>query len=497
MKGLLQPIERTLDLLKKADAQLAIPQDQIKYAQFWFLNITPLDNVAFKHLLSNDNRHINEKIFKAFEIWQKDLSISSLQNRIIIYLCCKQYKEALSFAEILYRRFGDKYISTISPTSTVSMTGVELSHVFLDALGDEIDMEELYPLIKNAEWITYVKSQIVTPNANIIIAEINRARNVNMNDPNARLSAGIALSNVTKEPLARIKRFLSDDDAQLQMIADKLGTEILQCAIDYCIKSKDDNKEKTALDLMKYAQSVVVGVLAKQRCEEQVKILQKIIDEQPPSEVMGEDRAINAELSKYDKLPHTISNAMNLLYNTKPYLQRIKKKLGGTNDYYLKKSTQVVRIALNIVIEEVNSTLSPLEQYISEINNTHLMLRYNKHYDGVELAMLQTNAINSLRDALDAFHQMDKFDMEFDFNVHYRKQENILRSIYGRLKKDYIKTATSNEGCLNTIVIIIKFCFLIWFLLCIFYDSNLFYWGVLIWVIFLVWLIYKYKKNEL
>ena len=100
--------------------------------------------------------------------------------------------------------------------------------------------------------------------------------------------------------------------------------------------------------------SIVVGQAAKDRCKENVDILQKIIDNLPPFEVFTEDKAIKEELHKYCQLPDLISHAVTLLDNTQPYLVSIKDKLGADNEYYLKISTLVVNNALNNVIAEIN-----------------------------------------------------------------------------------------------------------------------------------------------
>ena len=111
----------------------------------------------------------------------------------------------------------------------------------------------------------------------------------------------------------QLKGFLSTNDLQYQMIADKLGLEILQCGIDYFNDSKERDAARKAMSLQKYAKSIVVGQMAKDRCKENVDILQEIIDNLPPSEVFTEDRVIHEELRKYCLLPDKICHAITLL----------------------------------------------------------------------------------------------------------------------------------------------------------------------------------------
>ena len=82
-------INRTDASVADAEAKLTLPKDQILYAQFWFIKMTPLDEVAFNHLFAGE-------IDKAEEIWQKRECLSALQNRIVCALIRNRYDSAIS-----------------------------------------------------------------------------------------------------------------------------------------------------------------------------------------------------------------------------------------------------------------------------------------------------------------------------------------------------------------------------------------------------------------
>ena len=413
MKGILPPLERTLDSMNEADAHLAIAKEQIKYAQFWFLKITPLDDVAFNHLFAGN-------MTMALDIWSKQETLSSLQNKLVCYLIDNEPESAIEVAEILYEKFGDIYISKIDANSTLQITGTELLHQFIDSLGEEIGMQELLDYKLSPDTKDYIGNKTIGPLISKISSEVEKTKKVDHKDPDARIEAARKLVVSTRDLLSQLKEVLSVNDPQYQMIADKLGLEILQCGIDYYNNSDDDDAAHTALKMQKYAQSVVVGSLAKQRCEENVKILQKIISELPPKEVMAEDRAIKAELSKFIRLPDKINYAVTLLNNTKPYLDRIKQKLGSSNayyTYYLKISSQIVNNALHNVIEEVNAVQNDPDIAVK------LQLGLNLDYASLNRIKLV------LREAWNATLLMDGFDMESDFKSRYTENRKILKSI--------------------------------------------------------------------
>ena len=395
----LSAIQRTEASVMDAEAQLTLPKDQLLYAQFWFVKATHLDEVAFNHLFAGE-------IDKAEEIWQKKDTASSLQNRIVCALMREDYRRAVTCAETLYENplYSNQFVSAILGTDGNADIG-SLAFRFLDELCDEVGANKLLPFINDDAWESHVEEKAVKSLVDSIQDAIAIAKRSKEKGAEARLNAGEALRENTRSAFQQLKGFLSATDLQYQMIADKLGLEILQCGIDYFYGSDEPEAAHKAMDLQKYAQSIVVGQMAKDKCEENVDILQKIIEALPPSEVLAEDCAIKEELHKYCKLPDEICYAVTLLNKTKPHLQAIKNKLGSNNKYYLKISTQIVSNALHNLIEEVNATQ---KQATSETKK-------------------------ALREAWKTTLIMDTFDMEQDFkNNRYASNRSVLKDLYER-----------------------------------------------------------------
>ena len=395
----LSAIQRTEASVMDAEAQLTLPKDQLLYAQFWFVKATHLDEVAFNHLFADE-------IDKAEEIWQKKDTASSLQNRIVCALMREDYRRAVTCAETLYGNplYSNQFVSAILGTDG-NADVASLAFRFLDVLCDAAGANQLLPFIDDDAWESHVEEKAVKPLVDSIQDAIAIAKKSKGKGAEARLNAGEALRENTKSAFQQLRGFLSATDLQYQMIADKLGLEILQCGIDYFNGSDEPEAAHKAMDLQKYAQSIVVGQMAKDRCEENVDILQKIIEALPPSEVLAEDCAIKEELRKYCKLPDEICYAVTLLNKTKPHLQAIKNKLGSNNKYYLKISTQIVSNALHNLIEEVNAAQ---KQATSETKK-------------------------ALREAWKTTLIMDTFDMEQDFkNNRYASNRSVLKDLYER-----------------------------------------------------------------
>lgn len=395
----LSAIQRTEASVMDAEAQLTLPKDQLLYAQFWFVKATHLDEVAFNHLFAGE-------IDKAEEIWQKKDTASSLQNRIVCALMREDYRRAVTCAEILYGNplYSNQFVSAVLGADG-NADVASLAFRFLDVLCDEAGANQLLPFITDDAWKSHVEEKAVKPLVDSIQDAIAIAKKSKGKGAEARLNAGEALRENTRSAFQQLKEFLSATDLQYQMIADKLGLEILQCGIDYYNGSEEPEAAHKAMSLQKYAQSIVVGQMAKDRCKENVDILQKIIEALPPSEVLAEDCAIKEELRKYCKLPDEICYAVTLLNKTKRHLQAIKNKLGSNNKYYLKISTHIVSNALHNLIEEVNAAQ---KQATSETKK-------------------------ALREAWKTTLIMDTFDMEQDFkNNRYASNRSVLKELYER-----------------------------------------------------------------
>lgn len=407
LNGLLPKISRSEQSVADATSKLSLPTEQLKYAQFWFSKCTQIDEIACGKLTNGD-------IDGAIEIWNKKVTVSSLQNLLVCALIRNQLGNAISYAQTLYSSYSNDFVKMVLGDTALA-TSENLAHDFLNAICEEYKPSQFLEYITNAEWKEYVGSKSTKPIIDRLTSAIDTSKSSKGKGPMARLNAGTKLMNDTKSDLAQLKQFVSVNDLQYQMIADKLGLEILQCGIDYYNDSDEADAAHKAMVLQKYAHSVVVGKMAKDRCKENVDILTKIIAELPPLQVFNEDRAIKEELRKFCTLPDKISYSINLLNATKPHLQAIKNKLGSTNGYYLKLSTQIIANALHNIIEEVNA--------IQNDSNFQINMVVNKE---AALSSLQF----TLRYAWKATTIMDSFDMESDFkNNRYNENRRILSNM--------------------------------------------------------------------
>ncbi len=356
LSNLLPPIERTDENVADAISKLTLPADQLKFAQFWWMKATPVDNIAFNHLLCGNTA-------MAQSVWGKKDDASSLQNRIVLALIQEDYTTAISCAENLYNNYASSFVIAIAGSDTTT-DGFALAHSFLDALiVDGLDIQKLLPYITDAEWKAYVAEKAITPLIGSITQAVATAQASRGKGPEARYKAGQKLMTSTKSALSKLKSLISTTDIRYTTIADKLGTEILQCGIDYFNGTSDDDAVQKAMSLQKYAQSVVVGKMAKDRCDQNVNILKKIEKEYP---VRKELERISIRIKDLGKLFVTSGNfsfpsgtvsagtIQAYVNDSKGDLASIKQKLGVSDPLYVKVSSAFVGAVVNTLVGIVN-----------------------------------------------------------------------------------------------------------------------------------------------
>ena len=438
LPSILPAVQRSEAIVANAKSKIALPDDKLKHAQFWFVKSTPIDDVAFNHLFQGD-------FDGAVETFKKKRTASSLQNLVVCYLIKQNYLLAAQTASSLYADFTEDFVNAIDPQASAAKQ--TLINQFVNGLlASGVDVKPLKSSLTDSDWVSAIDSMISKPLVDNLKKALETAKAARGNGCNARLEAGKRLMAAVKIDLPKLKGVL--DSLQYQVLADELANEILQCGIDYFNDSEDDDAPHKAMTIQKYASTIAVGSVTKDRCKENVDILQKIINNLPPKEVAVEAKAINKELEKFCKLPDEISHSVNLLNATKPHLQAIKAKLGASNTFYLKISTQVVGNALHNVIEEVNASQRKFSAYMKAVKDSGLdpqLLNYlNDELSPVKVIETQVKPV--LRAAWKATTLMDTFDMESEFKTNrYNPNRSSLRQMCSDLGiSTYGSSATSS-----------------------------------------------------
>lgn len=359
LKGILPEVARTQETIDLADSELALPADQVKHAQFWFVNVTPIDGIAFNHLLQGN-------LEAAICLWQKQTNASSLQNLFVAYLIKDDYIDAINLcAAPLYSDYATDFVKTIDENAAVKPT--QLMEAVADTLtAEKVNSAELISDIKDKDWASLLENKAIAPIVEELERNIEEAKKKRKEDSNTGLSAGNLLMKQATDLLDKLTQFFPTDDNRYSRIADKACLEILQCGIDYYNDSDDEEAALKVYPLFEFARFYAIGNQAIQRCNENFIVIKRAADNLPPKEVREEVKKIESIIEKYRQRPPTCDNAISMLTEASTLLIAIKEKIGKSHKAYLDISTELATLAQNFVIDDVNEAMKEEEKDLSD-----------------------------------------------------------------------------------------------------------------------------------
>ena len=392
-----------------------------------------MDAIALKHLQVGNRE-------KAEEIFQKKETYSSLINSgVLAFIDGNTVSGLNNISKVVHNSVYRAELLNALGIANLQLSEDALAEFVITELLNDIPASTLISACTNATDRAIVSKSALEEPISAINYAIAVAKNANIKDPEASLSAGNKLMNSTKAPLKTVKDIAGATSPQYQIVADNVAKQVLQCGINYYNNAPDSDIEspRKAMSLQSYALSIAVGQLTRDRCKENYDILKQAVDDMPPAEVAIEVRKVKEELRKFCQLPDKISHSITLLNNTKPLLQTIKSKLGVTNSSYLSLSTQVVGNALHNIIEEVNQAQNYFMAVIKAVKESGIdpsLLNYIG--DDHSPAKIIDNKVKPvMREAWNATVLMDSFDMESDFKTNrYNPNRQSLKEMCESLK---------------------------------------------------------------
>lgn len=345
MDFVLPPLTRDTNSAGKAQSDINLQSDRIRYALFWFCNASSMDDVALNNLFAGN-------IEKAVEIFEKRASFSSLVNSAVFASIQGQYSKALQYyAQLVHdSSCRTEFISAVCD-ATFQISEEGLMHIVIDELlKAEKPLTLRLALTDNAD-IAYLSETAIKEPISKINAAIATAKSVPATNAEASLRAGKTLIRNTKTALATVKRLSGSNSIEYQSAADNLAKQILQCGINYFNNSEDSDNVDKALEIQQYALSIAQGKLTKDRCKQNVDILLK---KKEQAAYEADLAAIANELQSFQSAYPSISRARTLVNNCKPHLSVLRDNLGSENDLYIKISSAIANNALGMVVDVVN-----------------------------------------------------------------------------------------------------------------------------------------------
>lgn len=416
--GGMPPVIRNADFVGHAAASINLLQDRLKHALFWF--IKPEDSIgsmAWDYLLKGDTA-------KAIELFSKRETIAALLNQgVLAFLSGNNVAGINSIGRIIHDDGMRRSFVCEVTDDAFQISEDDLAELFFSTIFTEVDAFAVFQNMEGSAspWtMDHVRKYSIQKPFAFIEDAIAKAKSTKGEEPKVWWEAGKELSNSTHRVRLQLIGLVGEDDNAYMRLADKLANQILQCSINY-FNNSDESRVNVlnAKKLAEYSSKVAKGKLIKDRCDEAVKVLNQKEKDLPPEGVEQEAKDILRELKDFCQKPDKIEHSVALLNNTKPKLQAMKTKLGATNSYYLKMSSQVVNNALHNVIAEVNVSQETLTSMAKEYPSIGSL--------GLDLIRPTFKA------AWAAIQLMDQFDLEESLKDRYNNNRNTLKNLCNQI----------------------------------------------------------------
>ena len=280
----LSAIERSSEQIERAFASIEQAQDKINHALFWFINVTPIDAAALGHLKNGD-------VEKAREIWSKIVggktitakNFSAFANLSTLCLSNNNvFKEGLALKTQLVESevFTDFVHLVADQTATVD-TQKQLEWLieeFLIALKGKSNVLSHFSLCSTQVQQLVAKHLTQEP-IHLVETEVAKAEKGRKDTPRNAYQIGKNLFATTKVPLSELQKILGNNDLNYKHLSDSVAKTLTQCSIDYvnALQETADPFDQ-GLELLKWAETLAVNSLTKERIAENKKTLAEMKD---------------------------------------------------------------------------------------------------------------------------------------------------------------------------------------------------------------------------
>ena len=268
-----------------AQAQLHSAGDRLVHLCFWWTCATPADEAAFRKLETGD-------IEGAREIWNRRSNVSAVVNAMTTSWLLADMATVGAKAEELFCTMGDELCALVDPT--LRLEPEALIRRFFVALTDVGCRVETLPQGTHEVWRRLWSEYAAMPYLRAIEKEVAAAASLG-NVSAENLQAAKRLKTLAVRVLPQLKKIYADDVLAYQVQADKLAEAVLQRAIVFFNESEGGEAVYQAMPLQQYALSIAEGEQTRQRCRENVAVLQEWVDDLSPQTVKQHlDRVISA-----------------------------------------------------------------------------------------------------------------------------------------------------------------------------------------------------------
>ena len=287
----LPAIERSSEQIERAFASIEQAQDKVNHALFWFINATPIDAAALGHLKNGDTQKAHEiwyKIARCKTITAKNFSAFANLSTLACAYADRSYPGGLKLeAQCLVLKA--KLVESEAFTDFVHLVADQT--VTIDTQKQlEWLIEQFFIDLKNyGAWSYFstcstqvqqlVAKRFTQEPIHLVETEVAKAEKDRKDTPRNAYQIGKNLFATTKVPLSELQKILGNNDLNYKRLSDSVAKTLTQCSIDYvnALQETADPFDQ-GLELLKWANTLAVNSLTKERIAENKKTLAEMKD---------------------------------------------------------------------------------------------------------------------------------------------------------------------------------------------------------------------------
>ena len=306
-------LERDEEMVAAAQAQLHSAGDRLLHLCFWWTCATPADEAAVRKLETGD-------LEGAREIWNRRSNVSAVVNAMTTSWLLADMATVGAKAEELFCTMGDELCALVDPT--LRLEPEVLIQRFFVALTDVGCRVETLPQGTHEVWRRLWSEYAAMPYLRAIEKEVAAAASLG-NVPAENLQAAKRLKALAVRVLPQLKKIYADEVLAYQVQADKLAEAVLQRAIVFFNESEGGEAVYHAMPLQQYALSIAEGEPARQRCRENVEILQRLLEKMPPQAVLPQVKTLRDEMQRANALGKNTQASLDAAKKMQSLSQRL------------------------------------------------------------------------------------------------------------------------------------------------------------------------------
>lgn len=453
----LQNIIRNESLLNESESQLTLDDEKIGYSLFWFIDSSPVEEMALDYLSDG-------KDDKAVSIWQKATSSMTpskstfgAYNNYSSYLIATyldkntinsaELKKAFTLkSKLMHSDYFDNHIEVVTTKAAISLKEKVRAYYFsriLSILENDLnlDVDDIMDLLSGCD--NSITDNLKTQQKEGFIDSIEReTENFKKNDE-VKLQQAYAFDQTCNTLLSSLEKISGSSDLEYKHLSDTVANALIEQAISFFKKFRENTSfdpGEESIQIVKLADDYIQKPNTRARFQETIEGISGWINDKPFRKAKVDIDALDEYLDELlldDDIGFTYVESINP--RALMLLKKIQSQLGSTHNTSIDRSSCYSNCINNIAVGYANTQIKSLEYSRSKES----LLQVSNAFSRIQAVLNQLSDLNidsTARARLKKnISDINKFKSDIDRATYNRSGGRKSRGIFGTLKKMFFE----------------------------------------------------------